>query len=171
MSAARPTRRLAITLIACATGWARTASALGQRDSQVLLTITGRVAERHARGGGTLSRGDLQALPPHHMVTHTPWRAGPQRFGGPLVSDVLRTVGATGDTLHAVALNDYAIDIPVADTERWPVMLAMTLDDKPLSVRDRGPLFIVYPYDSDAVLRDDRYYSRSIWQLHRIEVR
>jgi len=171
MPVATPTRRRAMALLAVAATWARTASALGQHDDQVLLTVTGRVTPRDAQGSRTLTRGDLKALPQHAMVTHTPWRDGPQRFGGPLLAEVLRAVGATGETLHAVALNDYAIDIPVADTVRWPVMLAMTLDGKPLSIRDRGPLFIVYPYDSDVVLRDDRYYSRSIWQLHRLEVR
>ena len=39
-----------------------------------------------------------------------------------------------------------------------------------MAVRDKGPLFIVYPYDSDEVLRSERYYNRSAWQLKSLEI-
>ena len=40
-----------------------------------------------------------------------------------------------------------------------------------MPVRDKGPLFIIYPFDSSAELRSEPYYSRSAWQLRTIEVR
>ena len=49
-------------------------------------------------------------------------------------------------------------------------VLARLLDDKPMPVRDKGPLFIIYPFDADETLRSERYYSRSAWQLKVIEV-
>ena len=39
-----------------------------------------------------------------------------------------------------------------------------------MSVRDKGPLFVVFNYDSAAELRSERYYNRSIWQLRRLQV-
>ena len=39
-----------------------------------------------------------------------------------------------------------------------------------MSIRDKGPLWVVYPYDSSADYRTEVIYSRSIWQLDRIEV-
>jgi hypothetical protein len=43
------------------------------------------------------------------------------------------------------------------------------MDGKTMSVRDKGPLWIIYPYDSSADYRTEVVYSRSIWQLDRIE--
>jgi hypothetical protein len=40
-----------------------------------------------------------------------------------------------------------------------------------MAVRDKGPLFIVYPFDSRSDLRSERYYSRSAWQLRALEVK
>ena len=39
-----------------------------------------------------------------------------------------------------------------------------------MPVRDKGPLFIVYPYDSDPALKHQVYYSRSAWQVARMVV-
>ena len=39
-----------------------------------------------------------------------------------------------------------------------------------MAVRDRGPLFVVYPFDAQPELRNAVYYSRSAWQLKSIEV-
>lgn len=38
-----------------------------------------------------------------------------------------------------------------------------------MSVRDKGPLWVIYPYDSDPALQSEVTYARSIWQLVRIE--
>jgi len=37
-------------------------------------------------------------------------------------------------------------------------------------VRDKGPLFMIYPFDAQPELRSAVYYSRSVWQLSEIEV-
>ena len=44
-------------------------------------------------------------------------------------------------------------------------------DGNYMPVRDKGPLFIVYPYDSDPNLRSRRFYSRSAWQVAQLIVR
>jgi hypothetical protein len=41
----------------------------------------------------------------------------------------------------------------------------------PMPVRDKGPLFVIYPFDAQPELRNAIYYSRSAWQLRSIEVR
>jgi hypothetical protein len=40
-----------------------------------------------------------------------------------------------------------------------------------MPVRDKGPLFIVYNYDSNAELQHQRFYSRSVWQVARMVVK
>ena len=39
-----------------------------------------------------------------------------------------------------------------------------------MSVREKGPIWVIYPYDHDADYRTDTIFSRSIWQLDRIDV-
>jgi hypothetical protein len=112
----------------------------------------------------------LEALPQHSFTTRTPWYDRPVKFTGPLLSDVLDAVQASGATISAVAINDYKITIPADDTRKFKVVMARLIDDKPIPVRDKGPLFIVYPFDSDAELRSSTYYERSIWQLKAVEI-
>jgi hypothetical protein len=74
----------------------------------------------------------------------------------------------SGETATATALNDYAVDVPVADADAFGIILATRLDGELMPVRDKGPIFIVYPYDSDQKLQHDIYYTRSVWQLERL---
>jgi hypothetical protein len=50
------------------------------------------------------------------------------------------------------------------------VVVAHLLNGKPMSVREKGPLFVIYPFDDDPQLRTTIYYSRCIWQLKSIEL-
>jgi hypothetical protein len=52
--------------------------------------------------------------------------------------------------LRAKAINDYAIDIPLSDAVQGGPIVAYRLDGDTMSVRDKGPLWIVYPYDANA---------------------
>lgn len=158
-------------LLAALLCWAGAVPANAAPAEPPVLTVKGRISKAGLGAQMTLTMSQLAALPQHSFTTHTPWDTQPRRFTGPLLRDVLRLVGAQGDELLAVALNDYKVTIPTSDTTRFGVILARLIDGKPMPVRDRGPLFIVYPYDSDAELRSDRYYARSAWQLLRIEVR
>jgi hypothetical protein len=112
----------------------------------------------------------LEALPQHTVNTRTPWYAQARHFTGPLLRDVLSAAGAQGTTLRLVALNDYRVDMPFDDTQRHDVVLARLLDGQAMAVRDKGPLFVIYPFDAKAELRSAVYYSRSAWQLRTIEV-
>jgi hypothetical protein len=60
--------------------------------------------------------------------------------------------------------------MPFDDAQRHDVIVARLLDDKPMAVRDKGPLFVIYPFDARPELRNAIYYSRSAWQLRTIEV-
>jgi hypothetical protein len=48
-------------------------------------------------------------------------------------------------------------------------MVAYAINDQPISVRTKGPLFVVYPFDSKPELQSNLYYERSIWQLKALE--
>lgn len=117
------------------------------------------------------SREDLAGFDLHEVVTETPWTEGATSFRGVLVRDLLPSLSGDGGTVVATALNDYSVEIPVDDFFRYDVILAMTRDGEDLTIRDRGPLWIIYPWRDEPSLRNELYYSRSIWQLRKIEVK
>ena len=167
------TRRSFLRVLAasCAGASAAEALALDKPAGPVVLTISGRV---RSPNDGTVAHFDmpmLERMPQATFTTKTPWYAHPRKFTGPLLRDVLAAAGASGSTLRAIALNDYWIEIPFDDATQHDVILARLLDDKPMAVRDKGPLSDIYPFDSRPELKSPVYYNRSAWQLRTIEVR
>jgi hypothetical protein len=55
------------------------------------------------------------------------------------------------------------------DLEFEPI-LATKMDGHVLTIRDKGPLWIVYPRDAYKVLQDAKYDYRWVWQLNKIHV-
>jgi hypothetical protein len=148
----------------------RAALALEPPEGAVVLTLSGRLRNPNRGAEAAFDMGMLGRLPQSSFITRTPWYALPRKFTGPLLRDVLAAAGGQGSLLRTLALNDYRVDIPFEDVQRFDVVLAHRLDDKPMPVREKGPLFIIYPFDSQGGLRNAVYYSRCAWQLRAIEV-
>jgi hypothetical protein len=83
----------------------------------------------------------------------------------------LAAVGAQGTRITAVALNDYRTEIPAEDATRHDVIVARLMNNRPMRIREKGPLFIVYPFDTKAELRSELYYNRAAWQLNALRIR
>jgi hypothetical protein len=157
--------------VVCAATLSAEAASLAPPTGTPILTVSGKIAETN---GGEVARFDLamlKALPGRVTETETPWTKGKTRFEGPLGTALLEAVGATGTTLRIVALNDYAVEVPVEDFRKWPVILAVTRDGQPMPVRDKGPIFVIYPFDLDPSLYNEKIFSRSAWQVKSIEVK
>ncbi|MFO1349997.1 MAG: molybdopterin-dependent oxidoreductase [Gammaproteobacteria bacterium] len=154
-----------------AAAMARAAEPLPAPFSKVILSIEGKVLVANSQHGAEFDKAMLEAMPQQTVRTETPWTDGVTVFEGPLLSTVLERVGAQGEVLEAAALNDYKVEIPVADARRYPVIVALKMNGAALQVRTRGPLWVVYPWSQHAELQTETVYSRSIWQLSRILVR
>jgi len=138
--------------------------AKGQDGAAPLLTVVTPQAE-HA-----LSRADLVAIGNASFTTHTIWTEGEQDFTGLPLVDFIRAFGAGAVSLRAQAINDYTVIIPVADAVEGGPMIAHTRNGAPMTIRDNGPFWLVYPYDRNPDYRTEVIYARSIWQLERIEI-
>lgn len=79
-------------------------------------------------------------------------------------------VGAKGTVVKVTALNDYTTEIPLSDFKKHNVILALKVNGEYMRIRDKGPLFVVYPYDSKPELNNQIYYSRSAWQVSRMNI-
>lgn len=113
---------------------------------------------------------DLDQLEQSGFSTTTVWTEGVIEFTGVSLSKVLKAAGVEGSKLELTALNDYAISVSIADIGDELPLIATRRDGEPMSVRDKGPFWVVYPFDSDRKYRTESMYARSIWQLHRISV-
>jgi len=141
---------------------------------EVLLTISGAVAANGAANGAetswTFDRAALQELPGRTVETTTIWTKGVQHFEGVSLDVLLNHVQAKGGVIRAVALNDYAVTIPTSDASPEGPIVAYMRDGAQMSVRDKGPLWIIYPYDANEAYQSEEIYARSIWQLNRLEI-
>ena len=143
---------------------------LGQPTGKVILTITGQITKFNQGNTAVFDIAMLEGLGMTGFSTATPWFDGVVHFEGVLMAHLLDHVGANGQKVTALALNDYSTDIPLDDFRRYNAILALKRNAAYMPIRDKGPLFIVYPYDSDPALKHQRYYSRSAWQVARLAV-
>lgn len=154
--------------------WAAGAQAdtLGQPEGRVILTVSGTITASNTAGGtAEFDRSMIEALPSVTVRTTTPWTEGVVTFDGVGGAELMQAVGGRGETVTAVALNDYAADIPFAEFTGGGLFVAYRQDGQPISVRERGPLWILYRFDDEPEYDDQVYYARSVWQLRSLEVR
>ncbi|WP_245776356.1 oxidoreductase [Thalassovita taeanensis] len=167
----RPMASCLLTAALCLSSTFATADNLPLPQGEILLTISGAV--EHTNNGETtvFDIEMLQQLGAMEFTTNTIWTEGPQKFTGVPLKALVAYVDAQGATLRATAINDYAVDIPVDSLADDGPIVAYFLNDVPMSVREKGPLWVVYPYDSNDDYRNEVIYSRSVWQLDRIVIK
>ncbi|MGR3713390.1 MAG: oxidoreductase [Shimia sp.] len=139
-------------------------------ESDVVLTVSGLTETDTQTATREFDLEMLKSLPAQTVETSTIWTDGPQTFVGVPLVDITTALDISGGMLKAYAINDYAVEIPVSDAIQGGPILAYSLNGKDMSIRDKGPLWIVYPYDANSRYKSETYYSRSIWQLDRLEV-
>ena len=146
------------------------AGQLSQPQGPVILSVTGDLARTNVEDRAEFDLEMLRALPVEQFDTTTIWTEGTKSFTGVPLQTLLAEVGAEGTMVLASAINDYTVEIPVDSLGPNAPLVAYELNGEIMSRRQKGPLWIVYPFDSDAEFRSEVIYARSIWQLDRLEV-
>jgi hypothetical protein len=137
----------------------------------VILTVTGNISVSNDSRGVIFDRGTLESLGVSTLRSATPWTDGVQEFEGVLLSRLLQALGAKGETLIALALNDYTASIPMREAFEYPLLLALKMNGNYMRIRDKGPIWLVYPWDRYPELDTAASKRHSIWQLKEMEVR
>lgn len=143
----------------------------GQASTTTILTVIRPDRTRRTYDDAAFARFDW-----HDVITHTVWTEGPQHFQGPLLKDVLNDAGFSDfdlpqRTLTLSALNDFVLEIPASDAILYAPLLARVANGARMTVRDKGPLWLVYPRDTTPELQAPLFDERWVWQLTRIEIR
>jgi hypothetical protein len=146
------------------------ALALEKPTGEPILTVTGHITVKNAADGAEFDLPMLEALKGRKASMNTPWTESMTEFSGPYLRAVLHAAGASGKKLIIKAINDYSAEVPMEDAEKLDTILAVRMDGQLMSVREKGPSFLIYPFDEDKSLYNEKYFSRSVWQIKEIEV-
>ena len=161
---------LAALLLSMAAASTAGAGQLETPAGDVILTVTGNVDNTNRSGAAVFDMTMLEALAGRSATMETPWTTGETSFDGPLLRAVIEAAGGHGKRLLVKALNDYTAEVPIEDATAYETILALKMNGAPMSVRDKGPLFLIYPFDKHPELYNEKYFSRSVWQIREIEV-
>jgi len=111
-----------------------------------------------------LSLQDMDRFPQIEIRTTTPWHAGVQTFSGPSLLAVLAAFDLARATILARAINNYETLLETAQiTPDYPI-LATRQNGETMTVRDKGPIFVIFPYDRLGH-QDKALLRQSVWQL------
>jgi len=147
-----------------------TAEQLPMPTGEVILTVSGAIGKTNTQAGAEFDLDLLKALEWEEVNTFASFTDGMQTFEGPRLSSLLDFVSASGTTIGASAINDYFLDIPVTHAENQGVILAVLHNGKAMTVRDKGPIWVIYPQSKDEA-KLKRFDNEMIWQLISMEIR
>ncbi|MBO4168529.1 molybdopterin-dependent oxidoreductase [Cereibacter azotoformans] len=137
-----------------------------------LLTVDGAIARSNDAGRAVFDLDMLQELPARSFRTSTVWTEGVREFTGVPLKALLERLGVDGPvSVSATAINDYAVEIPADAIGDQAPIIAYHIDGATFSRREKGPLWVVFPYDAEERYRTEVTYGQSIWQLDRLTVR
>lgn len=146
------------------------AGELSKPVGKVLLTVSGNIENTNEDGKAVFDIASLEKLGTVSFQTTSPWYNGRTTFTGISLQKLMDYVGAKGSVVKVTALNDYTTVIPLSDFKKYNVILALKINGDYMRIRDKGPLFIVYPYDSIPELNNQIFYSRSAWQVSSMKI-
>ena len=140
-----------------------TGPALGQDENALRLTISQSETVQ-------LNLEELDALAQIEFTTNTIWLSGETHFSGVSLKALLRQYAIKGNKIEMIALDGYAVSMPIADLEENAPIISTRLNGEIIPVRKNGPYWVVFPYDSNPKYQTEINFSRSIWQLKHIRV-
>ena len=154
----------------CITALPTYAADIPTPEGDVILTVSGPLKSTNVENTAQFDMEMLQSLDTTTFKTSTIWTEGNHLFEGVSLAKLVEHLGIEGESLQATAINDYAVEIPLEDAVEDGPIIAYKMDGETMSLRDKGPLWIVYPFDTNSSYSTEMTYARSIWQLDRIEV-
>jgi hypothetical protein len=117
------------------------------------------------------SEAQILAMPARSISTSTSWTPR-STFTGPLLADILKTVGAYGSRIEVHTYDDYTYTVPVSDTSRYGVIVAYSMNGQRLKISDFGPLFLIYPRDAyPAELMGATTDAKFVWQIKALIIK
>ncbi len=118
----------------------------------------------------SLDLEELDAMPQTEFSTSTIWTDEIVHFSGVTLFDLLNNFDIEGTEIEFVAVNDYIATIPFAEITPEAPLIATRMNGATMSVRNKGPFWVVYPYDAAMIYRTEVNFTRSVWQLSALNI-
>lgn len=145
-------------------------SKLPTPTGEVLLEISGNISVTNENNFALFDRKMVEALPQHTIKTSNHVVSEIATYKGPRLYDLLESLGAKGKTINVMAWDEYVAQLSISDLKKYKVLLATHENGKQMTLDDRGPFFVVFPFTDHKELRKDLFYNMSVWQVKAIEV-
>ena len=116
-----------------------------------------------------LSMSKLMAMPATEIYTSAPGTDGVQKFKGVSFDALFEAYGIDVNIVRVSALNDYNVMVPANVLREDGAILAYHLNDGEMSIREKGPFWVIFPYDADVRFQTDTYWSYSVWQVKSVD--
>ena len=110
------------------------------------------------------------AFPQQSFETATKWTEGVHTFSGPLLQDVLESAGPLAPVYRLHAANDYYVEVSHREIVAFRPVIALRKDGAPFGVREKGPLWLMFDFETVPERQKLRIEALSVWHLKRIEV-
>lgn len=139
--------------------------------AELLLTVTGKVKNMNHDKAILMDRPTIEAVGLVEYTVTDPFEQRPVRYRGVLMRDLLDRWQVADDatTMQLTALNDYKIDIPLAEFRQYPILFALQADGLYMQPDYRGPAMLVYPVDQYQFERLT-VQRKWIWQIKAIDI-
>lgn len=156
---------LASAALAAGPGYADTVS-----STDVILTLVNSKIEG-VHGRIEFTRADLLAMEQRTIETGNDFVDGTAKFRGPLAASVVEMIGHAGaKKVTLTSVTDFSVTVDIAELKKYQAILALEMNGKALTLRTRGPIWLIYPMDLYPELSDPAFNSRLVWQLEVIEL-
>ncbi|MGF1739750.1 hypothetical protein L4C34_01490 [Vibrio profundum] len=140
-------------------------------SGEPILWVSGNIAHSNSDKGVELDQAMVDKLTNHTVSTNNHVVSKVADYQGPKLESVLSLVGARGSDVKIVAWDDYVVTIPIETIKKYGVLLATHENGVRMTLDDKGPFFVVFPFSQYAELRNDLYYNLSVWQVRDIIVK
>lgn len=140
-------------------------------EDEAVFTITGNIGTTNVDDSIQMDLATVESVGLVDYTVTDPFESKEITYRGVLMSELLALWQVPDDatTLHMTAINDYMVDVPIADLREYPVIFALQADGETMPVATRGPAMLVYPYD-DFEFETAIYNDYWIWQIKSIDV-
>ncbi|MCG9640602.1 hypothetical protein L1D22_11945 [Vibrio sp. Isolate34] len=128
------------------------------------LTVFDHLGQKHE-----FSREQLLSLPQQEISTTLPWVDGESVYSGVTLLAVLESMDLpVSAQVTFVALNDYKVVVPKEGFYDYQPIIAIKQNGEFMSVRDKGPYWLIYPLSTRPDIDNTDFHAKMIWQIRDI---
>jgi hypothetical protein len=134
-----------------------------------VFTMSGAITASNKGGTLVFDRSTVERIGVHQVRMYEPWNKENEDFRGVWLQDLIAVAGVEPQAvkLHIVALDDFTVDLTLADIRAGGIMLATRNGDGSLIPIDKGgPTRIVFMDGVKAGVNPDQW----VWSIKTIDV-